>query len=177
MKMKLLIVGLALVLFLFLIPQVKAADPFEWEDTIEPMDIAGFPLIPISDTESMDVTIDSNIPLTVFIIDTQESYEDLIALSEGEIENFTGYEKKFEDVTYKEISQDYDSDRSYWVMMYNPSETETAEVTVEYEFWEDISSEVVEDAVSDACCGSTMGAGIIGTLGLLAMVLIVRNRK
>lgn len=177
MKLKFLITGFALLTMVMVAPMVNAEDPFTWEGTIAPQDVEGFPLIPISDTESMDVTVDSDIPLTIFIIDSQEYYEDIIALSEGDIENFTGYVQKYEGETHKKLTQDHDPEKSYWVMMYNPSETETAEVTVEYEFWEDIASEIVEDAVSDACCGLTMGAGVIGTLVLIAIVLIAKRRK
>ena len=177
MKTKILLAGFALFMVCMIAPLVSAQEPFQWEGTIEPKDISGFPLLPISETESMDVTIDSSEPLTVFIIDTQEDYQNLIMLTEEDIENFTGYEQKFEDVTYKEITQDYDADNYYWVMMYNPSETEVADVTVEYEYIEDITGEIVEDAASDVCCGSTLAAGAIGIIVLIAIVLIVRKRK
>ena len=77
----------------------------------------------------------------------------------------------------QEISQDYDSDKNYWVALYNPSETETAYVTVEWEFFEDIAVEIVEDAVSDACCGLTMGVGVIASIGVLSAIVIVKRRK
>jgi hypothetical protein len=177
MKLKFLIAGSVLFLMLLAAPLVLGQDPFTWEGEINPQQSGGFPLIPISDTESMDVTIDSDIPITVFIIDAQEDYNQLILLGAGDIENFTGYEQKYEDVTYKEISQDYDSEKNYWVALYNPSETETAYITVEWEFFEDITSEIIEEAASEACCGLAMGAGVVAIIGILSGLVILKRRK
>ncbi|MGA1873822.1 MAG: hypothetical protein ACMUHY_09135 [Thermoplasmatota archaeon] len=169
--------GFVVAALIFFAHPASAQDPFEWEGDIPPEDIAGFPLIPTGDTETMDITIDSDIPLTIFIVDADELYYELIALSEGEIENFTGYAQKYEDVTYKEINQDYDRDKSYWVIMYNPSETDTASVTVEYEFWEDFTGEIIEEATSDVCCLLTMGAGLAGVIILAVLVMFARKRN
>jgi hypothetical protein len=161
-----------------MVPNAAAQDPFTWEEGIEPQEIAGFPLIPVSDIETMDVIVDSDIPITIFIIDTLNFYEDLTDPAFEDIENFTDYVQKYEDETHKEIKQDYDQDKSYWVVMYNPSNTETAQVTVEWEFWEDIDEEIIWDSVSgNCCCSLTMAVGLIGTIGLIATVLIARKRR
>jgi len=158
---------------LLVLPFGAADDPFQWTGDIGPRDIEGFPLIPTSPTETMDITVSSDIPITIFIVDTMEGYENLMNLSADTIDDFTDYVQKYEDETYKEISQDYDSDKSYWVILYNPSETDTAQVTVDYDFWRDI----VDDAASDLCCLLSMGVGAACILVLASMVILARKLR
>jgi len=166
-----------LIAFLFVLPFGAADDPFQWTGDLGPKDIEGFPLVPTSETETMDITVSSDRPITIFIVDTQEGYENLIGLTEDTIENFTNYVQKYEGQTYKEITQDYDSERSYWVILYNPSDTDTAEVTVDYDFWGDITDDIIDDAASNACCLLTMGVGTAGILVLASSVILARKRR
>ena len=82
MKLKFLIAYSALLLILLAAPLVLAQDPFTWEGEISPQETGGFPLIPISETESMDVTISSDIPITVFRDNNRDSELDVTGVDE-----------------------------------------------------------------------------------------------
>ena len=63
----------------------------------------------------------------------------------------------------------------YYLMVENPSETEPANVELEYKLYEELAEEIIEDAVSDACCGSTMIAGIVLISALIMIGLYVKK--
>lgn len=165
--------GAVLIALSLMGPIISALDPIEWEGEIEPRTIEGFPMVTYNDCESIDIEVDSDIPVDIFIVDSQEDFQQLIALSEGNVDEFTNYEKKYEDVTHKKITQDYDHDKLYYMIVFNPSETESASVTVEYEFWEDAGEEIVEGV----CCSGTMGILMAAALLIAAVVVIAIKRK
>ncbi|MBN1390448.1 MAG: hypothetical protein JXA22_07395 [Candidatus Thermoplasmatota archaeon] len=173
MRYGMMAAGLVMVLLTLVVPIVSALEPVEWEGEIEPRTIEGFPMITFSDCESIDIEVQSDIPVSIYIVDTQEDFQQLVGLSEGDVDNFTDYEKKYEQVTQKTITQDYDPEKAYYVIIFNPSETESASVTVQYEFWEDVGEEVV----TDVCCSSIMGASLVVIVLLTGAVIIAAKRK
>lgn len=170
MRKSLLLAVPLMALVLVLLPYGEAFDPVTDTVTIDPLDFEGWPLL--SGYEgSIDIKITSDRPVNLYILPLADLYEDWTAFDINEIQNNTPAEDTYEGVTSKDISKDYDYEDYYVVIAFNPSFEESATVTIEYEFWE----EVLEEAIEDGICGSVILVGTISAVVIMALVIIVRR--
>lgn len=177
MRMKFLIAGFTLMAMLVLLPMVNAEDPFEETRTIEPRDFSGWPLIPTSDNETMDIEIKCDIPVDIYLVPATDDPDEWTNWTMDMILNSTESDDIYKGTTHITISKDFDSDELWILIVYNPSRNESAEVTVDYN-WEDPAEEALRDFFSDnCCCMSTMGAAAIVVIGLMATIIVARKRE
>ncbi len=153
-----------------------AADPYTATDTVDPGEMTGWPLLNYGTAESIDVKISSDIPVDLYIVSLTDMYEDWSSWDIQEIRNRTSAADTYEGTTYQELSKEYSEDDAYAVIVYNPSETQSANVEIEYEFWENVIEEEVEEAASGLCCGGMMGLGILFVLGTASMILYLKRK-
>jgi hypothetical protein len=170
MKGKLLISAILVVALM----GVASLDVFGAEDTtinltIDPGETGGEAL-PHFDGDTIDVVMTSDIPVNVYVI----SYENAMNnLTYGEE---LVYEEKWESKTSLDVNYQVDDpDELYYLMVENPSETETANVELEYKLYTELFEEAAEDAAEEACSG-TLILGIVGLTILVAAAVFVRKR-
>ncbi|MFW3146764.1 MAG: hypothetical protein ACMUIE_08140 [Thermoplasmatota archaeon] len=164
------------VLLLGLVPIASAADPFTAEETLDPLQITSYPIIPTGSEGSVDIIIESDRPINIYIISSLEVYSTVAMMDAHELLNYTGADETYIEVTYKEVNKDYDYEDAYYIVILNPSTEESTDITVEYEYWEDIIEDEVEEAAKDALCGGAIGLGILALAGFLATAIIILRR-
>jgi len=163
-----ILLALALVL---LVPNGSALEPTTLDMTLDPGEKDGAPII-FFDTDSVDIKITSDEPVDVYIIKNTN-----VTFAFLESDDFE-YEKKWEDQTSLNINYVVeDMETPYYLMVENPSETKTANVELEYKLYEEFVEEIVEDAVSEACCGSTIIAGIVIISVIVILGSFVKRRN
>jgi hypothetical protein len=178
LKMKrnvLLLITLLFGVLLFL-TSARALNPYTASDTVDPGEMTGWPLLNYGTAESIDVKISSDIPVDIYIISLTDMYEDWYSWDIQEIRNRTSAADTFEGTTYEELSKEYSEDDAYAAIVYNPSETQTANVEIEYEFWEEVIEDEVEEAASEACCGGMLGLGILVILGVASTIFYLKRK-
>lgn len=171
-NLKKIIIAILLALALALIiPNGSALEPTTIDMTLDPGEKDGAPII-FFDTDSVDIKITSDEPVDVYIIkNTNVTFPFL------ESDDFE-YEKKWEDQTSLNINYVVeDMETPYYLMVENPSETETANVELEYKLYEEFAGELVEDAAENICCGSTLIAGLVIVTALVILGAYVKRKN
>ena len=85
------IIPLALLL-IGLFPIVSALDPFTTQETLEPMTFTGYPVLPSSQTESIDIVIESDVPVNIYILSSTEVYSLVSMMNASELLEYDGAE-------------------------------------------------------------------------------------
>jgi hypothetical protein len=156
-------------IFLLISMNSAALDSTTLDITLGPGEYGGGPVVGY-DTDSIEMKVESDKPVDVYIID-QEEYV-LLNLSDFE------YREKWEGQT--NLNVDYqlpDQEMAYYILIINPSETETANVDLEYKLFEGIAEDVAEDVAKEACCGMTILASIALIAGILLISIYVSRRR
>ncbi len=136
--------------------------------TIEPEGYNGS-VLPVLESDTIDVKVDSNIPVDIYVI----NYEQLINFQSDDFE----YEKKWEGETSLNVNYEVnDLETIYYILIMNPSETETANVKLEYKLFEEVAKEAAEDAFQDACCGGTVIVGLVLLAAMVAIGIYTKRR-
>jgi len=138
--------------------------------TIEPGETGGSPL-PHLEGDTIDVKMTSDIPVNVYIL-SYEVFMNNLTYGEELV-----YEKMWESETSLDV--DYtveDPDQPYYIMVENPSDSETANVELEYKLYQELAEEAAKDAAEDACFG-TMFAGIAALTILAALAVYIKKRS
>lgn len=161
---------------IFVSVPVMAMNPYTASATVGPGEMTGWPLLNYGTAESIDVKISSDMPVDIYIVSLTDMYEDWYSWDIQEIRNRTSAVDTFEGTTYEELSKEYSEDDAYAVIVYNPSETQTATVEIEYEFWEEVVEDELEDAASEACCGGMLGLGALFLIGAVSAIFYLRRR-
>lgn len=144
---------------------VNALPATTFDLTIAPGSYDGGAL-PVFGTDTIDVKVESDIPVDIYIL----KYDQLYLI---DTENFT-YEKKWEGKTSLNVDYKVENmDTTYYILIINPSETETANVDLEYKLFE----EVAADAAKDACCGGTVIVGLVLLAALVAIGIYTKRRN
>jgi len=121
------------ILMLAIIGAVNAAltDPkVEW--TIEPEGNEAAVIPPTSQTDSIGIEVTSDIPVDIYILDQNQYY--IYASSQV----ISDYEKKYEGKTSLDLDYEYPDQTPRYLIVINPSSSQTAEVTLEYKIMEEI---------------------------------------
>ncbi|MGA1821101.1 MAG: hypothetical protein ACMUIG_01080 [Thermoplasmatota archaeon] len=166
------IMGLAIstVLMILVMGHASAIDETTVDLTIAPGDKDGSPLV-IFDTGTIDIKVTSNIPVDIYIIKGEE-------ITNAYLGDDFLYEEKWEGRTSIEVDYDVqDLTVQHYILIHNTHGSETANVTLEYQLFEDIIQDEIEEAVEDAACGSVMILGIAGIAGILILAIFIRSRR
>ncbi len=163
-------VSLTAILFL-LLPFGGAIDPITDTATIEPLQFQGWPLIGAGDGETIEISIESDIPVNIYIVPMKTAYEEWSTWEIDEIQNKTDTEDTYEGVTSQDITKAYSNEDYYVAVVFNPSLEDTAHVTIEYEFILGSAEEAVEDSI----CGSAMLMGSLISVSLIAIIVIIKR--
>jgi hypothetical protein len=136
--------------------------------TILPGEYDGNVLI-ILDEDTVDVKVDSDVPVDIYIL----KQEQLPYVESGSFD----YEKKWEGKTSLNVDYKVESlDTMYYILIMNPSSSETANVDLEYKIYQEIGEDAAEEAIDEACCGGTIIAGLI-LIGTVIAVGIYAKRR
>jgi hypothetical protein len=173
MKRGILLLTSIICFVLLLAPLGSAIDPYTATVDIPPLEMEGWPILSMGNDDTIDIHITSDRDVDIYIVSMADLYTDWTAWDIQEIKNRTSAEDSYKGVTSKTISKSFDSEDQFVAIVHNPSTEETATVTIEYEFWE----EVIEDEVKDAFCFGAMLLGIVGIGAIMALVFIVKRRS
>ena len=170
MKNRLISITAIALLSIIFMGQAQAIDETTVDLTISPGEKDGA-YLPVLESDTIDVKVTSDVPVDVYIV-TYSNIEDAILSDDFE------YEKKWSDQTSLNVNYVVeDQEELYYILIHNTDGSEIANVELEYKLYQEIAGEIVEDAVEDACCGSTVLLGIAGLFVLLTLALFVKSKK
>jgi hypothetical protein len=160
-----------LALLMIFVPFGFALEPISDTVTIDPLEFDGWPLLNMGDSESVEINIESDKPVNIYIVSLTDIYQDWASWDINEIRNRTLAEDTYEGVMGKQITKDYDYEDAYAAIVFNPSLDEPAEVTIEYEFW----TAAIAQAAEKSVCGTFMVVGTLAAVGSMALIIIVKR--
>ncbi|MEA3558333.1 MAG: hypothetical protein U9R75_03675 [Candidatus Thermoplasmatota archaeon] len=170
MKIRYLFAIPLLALMMLFVP-FGSAQTFTETKTIDPLGLNGWPLFDLGGAGTIEIILTSDVPVNLYIttLDDVENWENWDL---EDVEEHVTPEDTYEGVTSQTFDRKYDVDKRYVVMVFNPDLNQTAEVTITYDLTID-AIETIEEAGS--ICGLTMIAGIIGTVGMMAIIIFVKR--
>ncbi len=137
--------------------------------TLLPGEYDGSPLVFI-DKDSVDVKVSSDNPVDIYIL----KQDQVMNVDSGSFD----YEKKWEGKTSLDVNYKIkELDTMYYIMVMNPSSSNTANVELEYKIYQEIAGEIAEDAFQDACCGGTVIAGLVVLAAMVAIGIYTKKRN